>query len=82
MKLLPIATIALSASQATALSSKDVVQAIDDITDLSSKTNDIAKDLKPENLVQNLPVSIDTTTLHEFHLESRPCLTSLTKGRN
>lgn len=63
MKLLPIATVALSASQATALSSKDVVQAIDDITDLSDKTNDIAKDLTPDNLVQNLPVSIDAYLL-------------------
>ncbi|KAK2616202.1 hypothetical protein QQS21_000834 [Conoideocrella luteorostrata] len=56
MKFLPLATVALSATHAAAtLSSKDVTKAIDDITDLSSKTGDIAEGLKSDNIKDDLP---------------------------
>ena len=62
MRLLPAVTIALGATQVAALSSKDIVTAIDGITQISAKTTDVAKDLNPTNFLQSIPVRLFTTS--------------------
>ncbi len=57
MRFLRTAVIALGATQAAALSSKDIVVAINGITEISAKTTDVAKDIDPSNLLDSIPVS-------------------------
>lgn len=58
MRFFRAAVVALSATQAVALSSKDIVAAIDGITQLSNETTQIAADINPGNLFQTVPVRI------------------------
>ncbi|KAK3179207.1 hypothetical protein K4F52_009327 [Lecanicillium sp. MT-2017a] len=55
MRFLRTAVIALGATQAAALSSKDIVIAIDGITEISAKTTEVAKDIDLSNLFQSIP---------------------------
>ena len=56
-KVLSTITTLLAAQQAAAFSSKDVVDALDEITDLSADANDVVKDIGNGNLFTIVPVS-------------------------
>lgn len=72
MRFLRTAVIALGATQAAALSSKDIVIAIDGITEISAKTTEVAKDIDLSNLFQSIPVCIRVEDLHSLNLTLKP----------